>query len=63
MGISRYLTLLIFISQVQLLPAQTLPELEANRILLPNGWQLTPVGTSLPLGDLPLNMAISHNQQ
>ncbi len=63
MGISRYLTLLIIISQVQLLSAQTLPELETNRILLPNGWQLTPVGTSLPLGDLPLNMAISHNQQ
>lgn len=53
----------MFISQAQLLPAQTLPELEANRILLPNGWHLTPVGTSLPLGDLPLNMAISHNQQ
>lgn len=63
MGISRYLTMLLVISQVQLLSAQTLPELEANRILLPNGWQLTPVGTSLPLGDLPLNMAISHQQE
>ncbi|MCE2974124.1 MAG: beta-propeller fold lactonase family protein [Sediminibacterium sp.] len=63
MGISRYLTILLVISQVQLLSAQTLPELEANRILLPNGWQLTPVGTSLPLGDLPLNMAISHQQE
>ncbi|MCA6468611.1 MAG: bifunctional YncE family protein/alkaline phosphatase family protein [Chitinophagaceae bacterium] len=63
MGISRYLTILLVISQVQLLSAQTLPELEANRIILPNGWQLTPVGTSLPLGDLPLNMAISHQQE
>lgn len=63
MGISRYLTILLVISQVQLLSAQTLPELEANRILLPNGWQLTPVGTSLPLGDLPLNMTISHQQE
>lgn len=63
MGISRYLTMLLVISQVQLLSAQTLPELEANRILLPNGWQLTPVGTSLPLGDLPLNMTISHQQE
>ena len=63
MGIFRYLTMLLVISQVQLLSAQTLPELEANRILLPNGWQLTPVGTSLPLGDLPLNMTISHQQE
>ena len=26
---------------------------------LPNGWSLTPVGKSLPLGDLPLNIAVS----
>jgi YVTN family beta-propeller protein len=38
---------------------QTLAEIEANRIRLPNGWSLTPVGKSLPLGDLPLNMAVS----
>ncbi|MCA6498111.1 MAG: hypothetical protein IM558_10300, partial [Chitinophagaceae bacterium] len=63
MGISRYLSILLVISQVQLLSAQTLAELEANRILLPNGWHLTPVGTSLPLGDLPLNMAISHKKE
>jgi YVTN family beta-propeller protein len=31
----------------------------ANRVMLPNGWSLTPVGHSLPLGDLPLNMAVS----
>ncbi len=28
-------------------------------VLLPNGWKLTPAGRSLPLGDLPLNMALS----
>lgn len=28
-------------------------------VLLSNGWQLTPAGRSLPLGDLPLNMAVS----
>ncbi|GAB3490947.1 alkaline phosphatase family protein [Spirosoma knui] len=33
----------------------------AQRLLLPNGWSLTPVGHSLPLGDLPLNMAVSPN--
>ncbi len=31
----------------------------AARILLPNGWSLTPAGTALPLGDLPLNMQLS----
>lgn len=31
----------------------------ARRITLPNGWSLTPVGRSLPLGDLPLNMVLS----
>jgi len=36
-----------------------LPALEARRVNLPNGWSLTPVGTSLPLGDLPLNIAVS----
>jgi YVTN family beta-propeller protein len=42
------------------LHAQTLKELEANRINLPNGWSLTPAGDKLLLGDLPLNIAVSH---
>ncbi|MCC6460290.1 MAG: beta-propeller fold lactonase family protein [Saprospiraceae bacterium] len=29
--------------------------------LLPNGWSLSPAGRSLPLGDLPLNLAVSPN--
>ncbi len=33
----------------------------AQRVTLPNGWSLTPVGRSLPLGDFPLNMAVSPN--
>ena len=45
------------------LTAQSLQEMEAKRVLLPNGWRLTPVGKSLPLGDLPLNIAISHQQK
>ncbi|WP_128546920.1 beta-propeller fold lactonase family protein [Larkinella soli] len=36
-----------------------LKSLEEKRVTLPNGWSLTPVGRSLPLGDLPLNMAVS----
>ncbi len=33
--------------------------LRAGRVLLPNGWSLTTPGKSLPLGDLPLNVAVS----
>jgi YVTN family beta-propeller protein len=39
--------------------SQTLEQLDNQRITLPNGWSLTPVGKSLPLGDLPLNIAVS----
>ncbi|WP_143308068.1 bifunctional YncE family protein/alkaline phosphatase family protein [Chitinophaga vietnamensis] len=35
----------------------------AKRILLPNGWSLTPVGHSLQLGDLPLNVAVSPSEK
>jgi YVTN family beta-propeller protein len=36
---------------------------KAEKILLSNGWSLTPAGRSLPLGDLPLNMALSHTNK
>jgi len=32
-----------------------------NKVTLPNGWSLSPVGTQIPLGDLPLNIAVSPN--
>ncbi len=32
-------------------------------ITLPNGWQLSPAGRSLPLGDLPLNIAVSKSKK
>ena len=32
-------------------------------LTLPNGWSLSPAGRSLPLGDLPLNMAVSHSKK
>jgi YVTN family beta-propeller protein len=35
----------------------------AHRIYLPNGWSLTPLGRSIPLGDLPLNMAVSPSEK
>ncbi len=38
---------------------QSLKEIESTRVSLTNGWKLTPVGQKLPLGDLPLNIALS----
>jgi DNA-binding beta-propeller fold protein YncE len=40
---------------------RSVSELAAKRIMLPNGWSLTPVGHSLSLGDLPLNIAESYS--
>ena len=45
------------------LQAQTLSDIESKRISLPNGWNLTPVGKMLPLGDLPLNIAVSASEK
>ncbi|MBO9200068.1 MULTISPECIES: bifunctional YncE family protein/alkaline phosphatase family protein [Niastella] len=33
------------------------------RVTLSNGWHLTPVGRSLPLGDLPLNLVVSPSKK
>ena len=35
----------------------------APRVKLPNGWSLTPIGKSLPLGDLPLNIIVSPSKK
>jgi len=43
--------------------SQTLQQLDAKRVHLPNGWDLTPVGKSLALGDLPLNIAVSASKK
>ncbi|HUX57605.1 MAG TPA: beta-propeller fold lactonase family protein [Bacteroidales bacterium] len=45
------------------LQAQSLSEIESHRVSLPNGWSLTPVGNTLPLGDLPLNIALSPSKK
>jgi len=36
---------------------------KVKRINLPNGWSVSPVGKSLPLGDLPLQIAVSPSQK
>jgi YVTN family beta-propeller protein len=34
-----------------------------KKVVLPNGWTLSPAGRSLPLGDLPLNIAVSKSKK
>jgi YVTN family beta-propeller protein len=38
-------------------------QLTKNRVRLPNGWHLSPAGRSFPLGDLPLNIAVSSSKK
>jgi YVTN family beta-propeller protein len=42
---------------------KTYKTLSEKRLTLPNQWKLTPAGTSLPLGDLPLNMVVSPSKK
>jgi YVTN family beta-propeller protein len=58
----KYLFAILIILSVGL-QAQTPGQLESRRVVLPNGWQLTPAGKLLPLGDLPLNIAVSPDQK
>ena len=52
-----FLLLLFVISSTK---AQTPGKIRSSeQVLLPNGWKLSPVGRSIPLGDLPLNMKLS----
>jgi len=34
-------------------------QFDAKRVMLPNGWSLSPAGKSLPLGDFPMNLVVS----
>lgn len=45
------------------LHAQLPGKSDNQTVMLPNGWSLSPAGRSIPLGDLPMNMAISTNQK
>jgi YVTN family beta-propeller protein len=45
------------------LRSQTLEQIESGRVKLANGWKLTPIGHQVPLGDLPLNIAISPSKK
>jgi len=55
------LLLVILLSGCGMTFAQT--DTTARRIQLPNGWSLTPLGSSIPLGDLPLNIVVSPSKK
>jgi DNA-binding beta-propeller fold protein YncE len=68
MNSARFKTFIVLISLnliagTLLVNGQSLSEIEKERVSLMNGWKLTPVGKLLPLGDLPLNMAISPSKK
>src|SRR5580693_6281896 len=44
-------------------PGPVVSDVQPPKVLLPNGWSLTPAGRSLPLGDLPLNIAVSSSRR
>ena len=43
--------------------SQTLQQLRSKKITLPNGWSISPAGKGMPLGDLPLNIAVSKTEK
>lgn len=43
--------------------AQSAGQLQNRKTGLPNGWALTPAGLNINIGDLPLNLVISHNKK
>lgn len=59
----RKLLISLFVAALALTAGAQSPETKEDllkkKVLLPNGWTLTPAGKSLPLGDLPLNIAVS----
>jgi YVTN family beta-propeller protein len=60
----RHLVLsLLMWAFTQTLFAQTLDNQPdaSGRILLPNGWHLSPAGHSLPAGDFPMNIAVTRS--
>src|SRR5690349_4741608 len=59
MGAKKLLSVVSLLLAVSCLQSQDLKSIEQKRVKLPNGWSITPVGKNIPLGDLPLNIAVS----
>src|SRR6185437_3568009 len=63
MSLKLFVCIATLLTAVAAVQAQDLSSIEQNRVKLPNGWSLTPVGKTLPLGDLPLNIAVSRSHR
>src|ERR1700743_3064150 len=63
MPLNNFLFVILLVFAQQLVEAQDGATLEQGRVRLPNGWSLTPAGKNLPLGDLPLNIAVSKSHR
>ena len=60
----KYLLLVFLaVSTLNVSFGQSLSTLAQKRIMLPNGWSITPVGQQVQLGDLPLNLVVSNNRK
>lgn len=57
--------LLVFLAffSVNISMGQSPEILSKRRVMLPNGWSITPVGQQVQLGDLPLNLVVSNNKK
>jgi hypothetical protein len=58
----KYLLCGILMLSITSIVSQTIQQVESKKLTLPNGWGLTPIGRNFPLGDLPLNMAVSKSK-
>jgi len=58
----KYLLCGILMLSITSIVSQTMQQVESKKLTLPNGWGLTPIGRNFPLGDLPLNMAVSKSK-
>jgi len=56
----RHILILLSVTIIFCLPLTSIAQ---EPVLLPNGWSLSPAGRSLPLGDLPLNIAVSADKK
>jgi YVTN family beta-propeller protein len=59
----KFWSLLLTTFVCSFINAQTAEQLQNEKVQLPNGWKLSPVGRNIPLGDLPLNIAVSNNKK
>lgn len=53
------LVTIVIANSTVLVSGQSLKDIMADQVSLANGWKISPVGKMLPLGDLPLNIAVS----